>query len=300
MLNFHNPSHYEGINLHNAILARNCSSSSASINSYLERSGIKNRIFLDFESIHKFSDYVFDDGLYLGVHIVNDEIKFSFPQSIEYGMYGDWPWVSIRILLFSYIFSNYTKLYRSQGYFIVNLNDSTNTQTISWGSKYTSRLIPDELYFRNKGYETLRSNCSTRLSWHERYDGIYWRGSTTGVFPSRKWVNETLNISYFQRALFCQRVNKNSFFNCLLVPPYDQSIKNFNESFGHLFSNVRDDFMETSKYKYTIDIDGWANAWGALPKFFMGTCVLKIASPQNLKLWYYDRITPWEHYVPIA
>jgi hypothetical protein len=53
--------------------------------------------------------------------------------------------------------------------------------------------------------------------------------------------------------------------------------------------------------QFAIDIDGYANAFS---NFFLrllyGCCVLKVASPRGFRQWYYDRLVPWVHYVPVA
>jgi Glycosyl transferase family 90 len=52
--------------------------------------------------------------------------------------------------------------------------------------------------------------------------------------------------------------------------------------------------------KYAIDIDGWTNTWSNfLIRLHFGCCVLKIESPTAHRQWYYDRIRPWEHFVPV-
>jgi hypothetical protein len=65
---------------------------------------------------------------------------------------------------------------------------------------------------------------------------------------------------------------------------------------------IRDYFpiTESNRYKYQIDIDGNTNAWaGLFQKLLSDSVVLKIASPYQFKQWYYDRLVPWENYVPI-
>jgi hypothetical protein len=53
-------------------------------------------------------------------------------------------------------------------------------------------------------------------------------------------------------------------------------------------------------YKAQIDIDGNANAWSGLYwKLRSNSVVLKVASPKQHVQWYYDRLIPWEHFVPI-
>jgi len=59
----------------------------------------------------------------------------------------------------------------------------------------------------------------------------------------------------------------------------------------------RTDFL---KYRYLIDIDGNSNSWsGLFEAMLMGACVLKVASPAGFREWYYDRLVPWENFIPV-
>jgi hypothetical protein len=52
--------------------------------------------------------------------------------------------------------------------------------------------------------------------------------------------------------------------------------------------------------KYALDIDGFTNAWSNfLVRLHYGCCVLKVQSQQGYAQWYYDRIRPFEHFVPV-
>ena len=52
--------------------------------------------------------------------------------------------------------------------------------------------------------------------------------------------------------------------------------------------------------KYAIDVDGHSNTWSNfLIRLHFGCCVLKVDSQFGYRQWYYDRIGPWEHFVPV-
>jgi hypothetical protein len=53
-----------------------------------------------------------------------------------------------------------------------------------------------------------------------------------------------------------------------------------------------------AEYKYLIDIDGNANAWSLVEKLMYGSCVVKVSS--NWEQWFYPRMQPWVHFVPVA
>jgi hypothetical protein len=60
------------------------------------------------------------------------------------------------------------------------------------------------------------------------------------------------------------------------------------------------DFKSSLSYKFLIDIDGYSNAWsGFYTKLLTGSLIFKILSQNNFKQWYYDRLKPWVHFIPI-
>src|SRR5262249_30353973 len=53
--------------------------------------------------------------------------------------------------------------------------------------------------------------------------------------------------------------------------------------------------------KHALDIDGFSNAWSNLfTRLLFGCCVLKVESRYGFRQWYYDRLKPWQHYIPVA
>ena len=55
--------------------------------------------------------------------------------------------------------------------------------------------------------------------------------------------------------------------------------------------------LRQANYRYLIDIDGVANAWGFFEKLLLGVCVLKVQSP--FEQWYYGQLSEWRHFVPV-
>ncbi len=53
-------------------------------------------------------------------------------------------------------------------------------------------------------------------------------------------------------------------------------------------------------YKFALDVDGHTNAWSNFfARLRLGCCVLKIQSARGYRQWYYDRLKPWHHYLPV-
>ena len=56
-----------------------------------------------------------------------------------------------------------------------------------------------------------------------------------------------------------------------------------------------------AKHKFAIDIDGNTNSFGTLlQRQLLGCCVLKVESHGCWRQWFYDRLEPWFHYVPVS
>ena len=55
--------------------------------------------------------------------------------------------------------------------------------------------------------------------------------------------------------------------------------------------------LQHARYRYLIDIDGVANAWGFFEKLMLGSCILKVSSP--FEQWFYKEVKEWEHFVPV-
>jgi hypothetical protein len=55
------------------------------------------------------------------------------------------------------------------------------------------------------------------------------------------------------------------------------------------------------RFKAAIDIDGNSNTWarGLFCSLLTGACVLKVDSEHGFRQWYYDRLEPWVHYLPV-
>ena len=77
---------------------------------------------------------------------------------------------------------------------------------------------------------------------------------------------------------------------------YLKKIKGQIENFD--FSDEPKDIKDQLKYKYILDVDGFSNTWDATVwKLYSGSVLLK---PESIwKQWYYDKLQPWVHYVPI-
>lgn len=172
-------------------------------------------------------------------------------------------------------------------------------------------LVADSYFIQSHGYEDLRAAISARwIPWDDRKPMVFWRGSTTGqqrYTPERG--NPVKDWAWLQRLHLCDAASK-SFHRHRLdigvvgsakggfaqIP--DASLADSIRKAG--FERPRCGRMDFFPFRYLIDIDGNANSWnGLFGAMLMGATVLKVRSPQNYRQWYYGKLVPWEHYIPL-
>ncbi len=180
----------------------------------------------------------------------------------------------------------------------LNIDDNAVSSGLAYCSnRNDSFLIPDNYFISSCGYSDLRGRLlSGARSWEERLPIVFWRGATTGR-PGASWRE-------LQRVRLCE-VARSEKWN--VVSDFGLSkivqIDNPEERTELMASGLLKDAVpasEFTKYKYQVDIDGNTNSWpGLYLKLLTGSPVLKVGSPANFRQWYYPRLIPWAHYVPV-
>ncbi len=143
---------------------------------------------------------------------------------------------------------------------------------------HLSILIPDHHFINSYGYHNNKNIVDQNfLIWKDKKNISIYRGGLDNGGPNNFIA---LNTNLNQRKYFmklCQDKKLNHIIN-----------------FGYDYKSIE----EQLKYKYLIDIDGWVNTWDSFVwKLYSGSVVLKCNS--IWKQWYYDKLLPWVHYVPI-
>ncbi len=158
-------------------------------------------------------------------------------------------------------------------------------------------LVPDNYFVGRNGYESERLLfASRRMAWTDRSTAVFWRGSTTG-HRSGGWQS-------LPRIRLCQIANDNPHLpmdfgiNQVVQQEYTDEETDI-RSEGLMKPFIHSDNFDA--YRYHIDIDGNSNSWpGLFIKLLSGGAVLKVASQNGYCQWYYDKLVPWVHYIPIA
>jgi hypothetical protein len=160
-------------------------------------------------------------------------------------------------------------------------------------------LLPDPFFFRDNGYAA-QHDLATREGkpWAERSGRLVWRGRANGMGHYSLHPGDRDNPRLIHRLHFLHAA-RDLGIDAGIVPMPSGSDRRLLEVGGFLADRVP--LADWAGLKYAIDIDGFSNAWDNLAhRLILGCCVLKVASPFGFAQWYYDRLRPWEHYVPVA
>jgi hypothetical protein len=160
--------------------------------------------------------------------------------------------------------------------------------------------LPDRDFFATRAFESVRALATANgVEWSRRSDRLRWRGWTNGSgrkdysSPQAQWDQSIM-----------PRIRM-----ALILKDAEAADAAFTGSFNaELAARLRRDGLLKAEIpqndwindKFALDIDGTTNTWSNfLVRLHLGCCVIKVDSQEGYRQWYYDRIRPWEHFVPV-
>ncbi|MEW9806552.1 glycosyl transferase family 90 [Mesorhizobium sp. ZMM04-5] len=157
--------------------------------------------------------------------------------------------------------------------------------------------LPDSYFFWSRGFRRYREYIEDNpVDWTTRSEIIRWRGSTTGQGRVDKITLDADVLPRIRLALMLK--NLPGCDAAFIYSTRGKQTQQLLEQAG-LWRGWLDQFTWIGD-KFAVDIDGNANTWSNfLLRLHLGCCVLKVDSASGYRQWYYDRIRPWEHYVPV-
>jgi Glycosyl transferase family 90 len=204
----------------------------------------------------------------------------------------------------------------SRGQAIWDFGDASSAETnppIAFCSNSeNSHLVADSVFLLNEGYKELRTAVqSAWIPWHERSQIVFWRGSVTGQRRYRPERGKPIDDwRWLQRLHLCDAAATSVLRHRLDVGVVTSSGEDFAQIRDEAWANSvrtagfvrpRCDKFDFLGYRYLIDIDGNGNAWsGLFSAMLMGATIFKVASPMAFRQWYYDKLIPWENYIPVS
>ena len=160
--------------------------------------------------------------------------------------------------------------------------------------------IPDPFFFRDYGYLRADEVFATSPDWADRDDALVWRGAPNGMgfLATDAAMARTQGVMHRCRlVLTCKGTEIDAGF---VIPPRN-NMMGYAPLLGAkgMMAQSKDRFS-WGQHRYALDIDGYSNAWDNFAvRLKLGCCVLKVDSEAGFRQWYYDRLTPWEHFVPV-
>jgi hypothetical protein len=221
---------------------------------------------------------------------------------IEMGRHSHIGCLAVYVWLFGAAIERFPAL---RGEYTCVLGDISFWNALAFSSNHPEAcLIPDPHFFASGGWADFRATMAAdRIPWQARIPKVFWRGSGIGI--KRYWPPIAADdMFWLPRAVFCSRARSSS-----IAPDIDVGLTRW--------LNIPDlktlqilekstliaDFVPKEKfaqYKYVFDIDGNSNSWqGLFTSLLTAACVIKIQSEHGFRQWYYDRLVPWTHYVPV-
>jgi hypothetical protein len=180
-----------------------------------------------------------------------------------------------------------------------------NVMSVAFGKKKHDAplvsLIPDAFFIESEGYRTLREFARNGIlpTWGERAPVAFWRGSATTNYVRADGFPVT-RLTEIPRVALCAMLKDLPYADVGVISAWDfrfdpvKATEWFAEQ-GILKAKVEP--RHQARYKFLIDIDGVANAWGFFEKLLLGSCVLKVET--DYTQWFYGALERWRHYVPV-
>lgn len=190
------------------------------------------------------------------------------------------------------------------GAITVACNDGDNPSAARFApSSRDPRIIalPDRYFILRDGFAAERRLAEKEaVAWSDRSATITWRGGANGHGIHPLVAADAHNPRVIQRARLCMLLDGVAGTDARLTAGNGQTIPLSAFAPLGITGTMRPE-RDWLGDKYAIDIDGWTNAWSNLVvRMHFGCCVLKVASADDYRQWWYDRLVPWEHYVPVS
>ncbi len=167
-------------------------------------------------------------------------------------------------------------------------------------------LLPDPDFMITGGYEEQRQAALDAPFWEERRRVVFWRGATTGrPRQAAPEADADDDFTWLPRLDMVHRARRSPHpelydvgIASLVQKAREPGMADRIAAAGLLAARApRTAFLEC---RAILVIDGNTNAWSALfGALLSGACVLLVASEHGFRQWYYDRLKPWIHVVPV-
>ncbi|MEO1748752.1 MAG: glycosyl transferase family 90, partial [Pseudomonadota bacterium] len=160
-------------------------------------------------------------------------------------------------------------------------------------------LIPDHYQFIMEGFPKHRATADADdKPWSSRSSGLRWRGADTGSGRVNFDPGSETDPTILARLRLCMIAKSLDDVDCKIARSVRKIFEPMYQDLGILGGFI--DEQSWINDRYALDIDGNTNTWSnMIARMHLGCCVLKVTSQFGYRQWYYDRIQPWEHFIPV-
>ena len=166
-------------------------------------------------------------------------------------------------------------------------------------------LLPDAYFLQTSGYTRLSANfarasvnvtksaileASAKVPWESKHRSVVWRGTlTSDVSGDRKRMLQATKDAVSKGAFTIDEMN-------IRVSEKMNDREEDKEFMSHHSAHMAIPDMIHSRGVFSVD--GIGNEW-TLPWKLLSNSVTLIVESRRSWEWYYPRLLPWKHYVPI-
>lgn len=187
-------------------------------------------------------------------------------------------------------------------YMTLNLSDGEVPSVARFAPSVFSEMtvpLPDEYFFSTRGFKQARLDYLLNpIPWADRSDDIVWRGGAVGTGvcnPDPALADHPGTVQRIRLA----HMTKGTDIDVRFVP-VSAAVSIWEPLLRADLTGERIPEESWLGRKYAIDVDGFTNTWSNfIIRMRYGCCVLKVASQYGYRQWYYDKLVPYEHFVPV-
>lgn len=178
----------------------------------------------------------------------------------------------------------------------LDMSDAGSPDCVSFSQRREGPMIPDSQFLSSNAYADQREVLLGSGPLATRSSAMFWTGSSTG-FRTEGWRS-------LPRVKLCQITRaapEPQSFDCGLTRVVQEDFEGEREEIeaeGLLVGEVP--ASEFGQHAVHVDIDGNTNFWpGLFLKLLSGGVVMKIASAEDFRQWYYHKLRPWVNFIPV-
>jgi len=160
--------------------------------------------------------------------------------------------------------------------------------------------LPDKDFFNTRGFANIRTFVDAHdISWSRRRSLLRWRGQTNGMGGTDySGAGALWDQSLLPRLRMVLILRNHQATDIAFAGSYKPEFAERLRRDGLIAARIPE--KDWINDKLALDIDGTTNTWSnMLVRMHLGCCVIKVDSQEGYRQWYYDRIHPWEHFVPV-